>query len=601
MELTYAELSSPGPARENNEDFVGFWQPQSLEEKRSHGAVAVLADGVGGMDRGEVASRLAVETALKAFREAPEGKTPQQLLTLMFNEANLAVYDKAMENNGKSRMATTLSIAVLRNNEIVVGNVGDSRVYLVRKAGIEQLSTDHSYTGMQQKFGLISEQDAKTSEHRNVLTRSVGQEPVIGVDVEGTTAYKGDRVVLCSDGLYAYVADSEIADIVSRLSPAQACRQLVALAEKRGTDDNLSVQILQINDVEEISYYRGVPMYYKPPDPTTGYELQPGKTVDDRFFITETISRSGMATIFKATDQKTKETVAIKVPLMEFESDPGAYSRFQREEEIGNRLHHPYILRFIPEEEGEERSRPYIVTEYLRGYTLAHLLNSVRPMPEKDALSIAGRICEALVYMHEHNVIHRDLKPQNIMILYDGSLRIMDFGIAKAAEGRRITFAGFTPSMGTPDYMAPEQVKGKRGDVRTDIYSLGAMLYEMVVGNTPFEGENENMFVVMNARVTGDPVAPRKRNPQLSPQVEEIILHAMEREPAKRYPTAAAMKAELDNLDTVKLTGRCDRLQTPAPWKSSGKKILWIVLGVAVFVLVFLLLLLLIIHRGPAH
>jgi serine/threonine-protein kinase len=601
MELIYAELSSPGPARENNEDYVGFWQPQTLEEKRSHGAVAVLADGVGGMDRGEVASRLAVETALKAFREAPEGKTPQQLLTLMFNEANLAVYDKAMENNGKSRMATTLSIAVLRNNEIVVGNVGDSRVYLVRKAGIEQLSTDHSYVGMQQKFGLISEQDAKTSEHRNVLTRSVGQEPVIRVDVEGTTAYKGDRVVLCSDGLYAYVADSEIADIVSRLSPAQACRQLVALAEKRGTDDNLSVQILQINDVEEISYYRGVPMYYKPPDPTTGYELQPGKTLDDRFFITETISRSGMATIFKATDQKTKETVAIKVPLMEFESDPGAYSRFQREEEIGKRLHHPCILRFIPEEEGEERSRPYIVTEYLRGYTLAHLLNSVRPMPEKDALSIAGRICEALVYMHEHNVIHRDLKPQNIMILYDGSLRIMDFGIAKAAEGRRITFAGFTPSMGTPEYMAPEQVKGKRGDVRTDIYSLGAMLYEMVVGVTPFEGENDNMFVVMNARVTGDPEAPRKRNPQVSPQVEEIILHAMEREPAKRYQTAAAMKEDLDNPDAVKLTGRCDRLQAPSPWKSSGKKILWIVLGVAIFILVFLLLLLLIIHRGPSH
>ncbi|HEX9023632.1 MAG TPA: protein kinase [Geobacteraceae bacterium] len=601
MELTYAELSSPGPARENNEDYVGFWQPETLEEKRSRGAVAVLADGVGGLDRGEVASRLAVETALKEFREAPEGKTPQQLLTQMFNAANLAVYDKAMENHGKSRMATTLCIVVLRNNEILVGNVGDSRVYLVRKAEIQQLSTDHSYVGMQQKFGLLSEQDAKTSEHRNVLTRSVGQEPVIRVDVEGATVYKGDRLVLCSDGLYAYVADSQIADIVSRLSPAQACRQLVALAEQRGTDDNLSVQVLQINDVEEISYYRGTPMYYKPADPTTGYELQPGQTLDDRFFITETISRSGMATIFKAVDQKTKETVALKVPFMQFESDPGFYSRFQREEEIGSRLHHPYILRFIPEEEGEHRSRPYIVTEYLRGYTLAHLLNSVRPMPEKDALSIVGRICEALAYMHENNVIHRDLKPQNIMILYDGSLRIMDFGIAKSGEGRRITFAGFTPAVGTPDYMAPEQVKGKRGDERTDIYSLGAMLYEMVVGVTPFEGENDNMFVVMNARVTGDPIAPRKRNPQASPQVEEIILHAMEREPARRYKTALEMKAELDNPESVKVTGRCDRLQTPAPWKQSGKKALWIALGVGIFVLVFLLLIMMIIHRGPAR
>src|SRR6185369_14951853 len=112
------------------------------------------------------------------------------------------------------------------------------------------------------------------------------------------------------------------------------------------------------------------------------------------------------------------------------------------------------------------------------------------------------------------------------------------------------------------DYMAPEQIKGKRGDARTDIYSLGAMFYEMVVGETPFEGEN--LFVVMNARVTGDPVAPRKRNPKVSPQSEETILHAMEREPGKRFQSAAQMKAELDNPAAVQLTGRCDRLKAPS-------------------------------------
>ena len=600
MELTYAELSSPGPARENNEDFVGFWQPETLEEKRSRGAAAMLADGVGGLSHGEVASRLAVETALKTFRQAPEGQTPQQMLTRMFNAANLAVYDKGMEDHGKSRMATTLDIVVFRDNEIVVGNVGDSRVYLVRKAEIKQLSTDHTYIGMQQKLGLISEQDAKTSENRSILTRSIGQEPVIRVDVESTMVFRGDRVVLCSDGLYAHVSDSEIADIVSRLSPAQACRQLVALAEQRGTDDNLSVQVIQINDLEKIAYYRGVPMYDETTDPTTRYDLRPGQTLDNRFLINETISRSGMATIFKATDLKTKETVAVKVPLMEFESDPGFYSRFQREQEIGSRLNHPYILKFIPVEE-EQRSRPYIVTEYLSGYTLAHLLNSVRPLPEKDAVKLASRVCEALVYMHENGVIHRDLKPQNIMICYDGTIRIMDFGIAKAAEGRRITFTGFTPSVGTPDYMAPEQVKGKRGDERTDIYSLGAILYEMVVGRTPFESENENLFVIMNARVTGDPVAPRKANPKVSPQVEEIILHALERDPKNRYSTVAAMKVDLDNPSVVELTGRCDRLQTPTPGRRGWKKVFWIVLTAAIGLCLFVLLVLLIIHRGPSH
>ena len=595
MELTYAELSSPGPVRDNNEDFVGFWQPQTLDEKRSRGAVVALADGVGGLNRGEVASQLAVETALKSFRDAPE-KPPQQLITQLFNDANLAVYDKSMEDHGRSRMATTLCVAVLRNNEVVVGNVGDSRVYLVHKGEIRQLSTDHSYVGMQQKFGLISEQDAKTSEHRNILTRSVGQDPVIRIDLETATIFKGDRVILCSDGLYAHVADMEIADIVSRFSPAQACRQLVALAEQRGTDDNLSVQVIQVNEVEELTYYRGAPMYHKPAEPQAGYELQPGQTLDDRFFIVETISRSGMATIFKATDLTTKETVALKVPFMEFESDAGFYARFEREEEIGLRLNHRYILRFIPV---EHRSRPYIVTEYLSGYTLAHLLNSVRPMPEKDAVKLASRMCDALAHMHEHGVVHRDLKPQNIMICYDGTIRIMDFGIAKAEEGRRITFTGFSPAVGTPDYMAPEQVKGKRGDVRTDIYSLGAMLYEMVVGTTPFEGEN--LFAVMNARVTGDPAAPRRRNPQVSPQVEEIILHAMEREPARRYVSAAAMKADLDDTAAVQLTGRCDRLQAPTVFRNSRFKMRWVVLGSIVPIIVFLLLIWLILQRGAGH
>ena len=317
-----------------------------------------------------------------------------------------------------------------------------------------------------------------------MLTRCVGNELMIRVDVESVTVFKGDRLVLCSDGLYAHVADSEIADIVSCYSPAQACRRLVALSEQRGTDDNLSIQVVQINEVEKVAMYRGVPMYQETADPTPRYELRPGQTLDKRFQIIETVSRSGMATIFKAIDLQTKGTVAVKVPLMQFESDAGFYSRFQREEDIGRRLNHPSILKFIPIEE-DQRSRPYIVTEYLLGNTLSYLLSNICPMPEKDALKLAGLMCEAISYMHGQGIIHRDLKPQNVMICHDGTIRIMDFGIAKAREGRRITFTGFTPAVGTPDYMAPEQVKGKRGDERTDIYSLGAMLYEMAVELLP--------------------------------------------------------------------------------------------------------------------
>jgi serine/threonine-protein kinase len=187
--------------------------------------------------------------------------------------------------------------------------------------------------------------------------------------------------------------------------------------------------------------------------------------------------------------------------------------------------------------------------------------------------------------MHEHNVVHRDLKPDNIMICSDGTIRIMDFGIAKYEGQRRLTFGGFTPTMGTPDYMAPEQVKGKRGDARTDIYSLGAILYEMMTGSAPFEGPNP--FIIMNSRLSGDPVAPRKRNEKISPQVEEIILHAMARLPADRYQTAMEMKADLDNPQAVQVTGRADRLVTPSPVSGNIRRHRLVAVSIAIPVVIF--------------
>jgi serine/threonine-protein kinase len=316
--------------------------------------------------------------------------------------------------------------------------------------------------------------------------------------------------------------------------------------------------------LEEVASCRNVPEHHEPVDPT-GVPFQPGQVLDNRFLITELLSRSGMGTIYKAEDrQNDSQMVAIKVPHLEYESDPNFFSRFQREERIGLELNHPYVLKFMPV---ENKSRPYIVTEYLKGCTLKHLLKAMRPLPEKDALKIAGLICEALQHLHDHGVVHRDLKPQNVMIGCDGTIRLLDFGLARDTLSRRITMMGNSSSMGTPDYMAPEQVKGKRADKRTDLYNLGALLYEMLTGSVPFR--DDNPWAALNARVTGDPVAPRKVNPELSAQAEEIVLRALQRNPSDRYPSAAAMKAELDTVQHVRVTGLADRLQEPTAWKPS--------------------------------
>jgi serine/threonine protein phosphatase PrpC len=594
VKITYAELSSTGPVRPHNEDFVLYWEPDAEQDRHARGAVSLLADGVGGQGYGEVASRLAVDTALKVFQEADPATTDNQMLWRMFNAANLAVYDAGMVHGGNDRMATTLTVSLFRRNEVAIGHVGDSRAYLIRQGTIKQLTSDHTYVAMQVKMSLISKQDAMNSELRGLLTRSIGANPTVQVDYARAVLRSGDIVVQCTDGLHGSVTETEIKDYVSRMPPAAACEQLSQLAEKRGSEDNISVQVLRVENVQRVGYYRGAVAYYAPVAQPVSNEPQVGQVFDERFEITDIISRSGMSSVYKATDLKTGRQVALKVPLLKLESDPAFFSRFEREEEIGLALDHPGILKILPVDP-KQRSRPYLVMEYLEGQTLDEVMQRTKPLPEADALQIVSRVCDALAYLHQHQVVHRDLKPQNIMLCNDGSLRIMDFGIAKAATSKRITFGGFSPTLGTPDYMAPEQVKGQRGDERTDIYSLGAILYEMVTGRLPFEGQNA--YMVMNARLVGDPVAPRAHNPNIRPEVEEIVLHAMARVPADRYESAAAFKADLDAPEHVDVTGRANRLQVPVMARRAWRVVRIALLALAVPIVLFFLILFMLTRR----
>jgi serine/threonine-protein kinase len=587
VKLTYAERTHAG-ARPHNEDFIQFWQSESEQEKDVRGAIALLADGVGGHGDGEVASHLAVTTALDYFRKADPALSTNQLLWRLFNGANLAVYDGGMHDGGTpTRMATTLTVSVFRHNEVAVGHVGDSRAYLVRQGEIRQLTSDHTMVAMQVKMNLISKEEAASSDLRTMLTRSIGENPTVRVDYSRETLRDHDTVIQCSDGLHACLTEHELRDCVNRMSPEAACEHLVRLAEKRGSQDNISVQIVRVEQVSRVGYYRGELAYSAAPAaPQITHELQPGSLLDERFQITDVISRSAMSSVFKAMDMKTGRAVALKVPLPGLEGDPAAFSRFEREEEIGRTLDHPRILNIVAIDPAE-KSRPYIVMELLEGQTLERLMHQIRPLPENDALAIVSQVLEGLEYLHSQGVVHRDLKPQNIMLCNDGSLRIMDFGIAKAAAARRMTFGGFSPTMGTPDYMAPEQVKGQRGDERTDIYSLGAILYEMLTGRVPFEGQNA--YTIMNARLLGDPVAPRVHNPSIRPQVEEIVLHAMSREPADRYPSAAAMRTEVDAPEVVDVTGRADRLQAPRRSRNARRHARVVALCVLVPIILFYL------------
>jgi len=579
MKVKCFQVSSVGAVRDHNEDFVVFWEPEDFQQRLGVGSIAILADGVGGIGNGDVASRMAAETAIDVFREAKPGIPPADVFRQIFDTASTKIFQASRD---KGRMATTMVTSIFRNDKVSIAHVGDSRAYLIRKGRIKRLTSDHTYTSLQVKFGLLLERNAMTSPHRSTLTRALGFDPICHYDVVVEPLQAGDTVLQCSDGLYGFVLDEEILEIINKFHPGQACKNLIALAERRQASDNVSLQLIQIWDVDTPAGALAPAAKISQP---TGKDVNVGTLLDGRFEITDVIAKSGMASLFKANDRETGAAVALKIPHLQIESDPAGFERFRREEEIGLRLNNPYILKIFPV---KQKSRPYIVMEYLDGQTLNDLLNRVRPLPEPDAAKIASRICEALDYLHKNQVVHRDLKPQNIMLCNDGSLRIMDFGIAKSLASRRLTFVGFTPAMGTPAYMAPEQVKGSRGDHRTDIYSLGAILYEMATGEVPFGGDSP--YVIMNSRVTGDPVAPRKINPKLTPVMEEIILHAMERDPKRRYQSAAEMQRELNDYESVSLTKRYERLRSPQVWKSRFRMVPMIVVFLLLWILGFFLM-----------
>jgi len=317
--------------------------------------------------------------------------------------------------------------------------------------------------------------------------------------------------------------------------------------------------------------------------------LEAGSQIDS-YRIDTPVARSGMASIYRATDLRDNRTVALKIPHPDMEADPILSDRFQREAGIGEKLNHPNVMRVFA---GEKRSRVYMVMEWCQGRLLRQIMDEGK-IPQARAIRITIGVLEALDYIHANGVVHRDLKPENIMVDENDNIKLIDFGIASDSAARRLTYANFTATLGTPNYISPEQVKGKRGDGRSDIYSMSVILYEMLSGKLPFTGPSP--LAAMNDRLLNHPMPPTVADPSISPQLQEVLYRALERDPKNRYPKARDFLYDLEHLDQVGVEDR-DELRNWQRRKSQLSRKLLYYGALALIPVAILLLMMVVAHH----
>ncbi|HEY0359277.1 MAG TPA: Stk1 family PASTA domain-containing Ser/Thr kinase [Mycobacteriales bacterium] len=264
-----------------------------------------------------------------------------------------------------------------------------------------------------------------------------------------------------------------------------------------------------------------------------------------RYQLGEVLGYGGMAEVHRGRDQRLGRDVAVKVLRADLARDPGFQMRFRREAQNAAALNHPAIVAVYDtgEESDGATPLPYIVMEYVGGRTLKEVLTEERRLMPERAMEITADICAALDFSHRNGIVHRDIKPGNVMLTPTGTVKVMDFGIARALAGGTSTMTQTSAVIGTAQYLSPEQARGESVDARSDVYSTGCLLYELLTGQPPFTGDSPVSVAYQHVRE--DPLPPSHVNPDVTPTIDAIVLKAMAKNPANRYQTAGDMRADL--------------------------------------------------------
>lgn len=467
FKATVAAHTDPGAKKSINEDAIGFRVPEDglLSTK---GAVVVVADGVSSAEAGKEAAHRSVSAVLENYFNTPELWSVKHSIQKTLTTLNSELYNLGREMPNEARgYICTLSLMVIKSHLAYLFHVGDSRIYRLSAAdgSFTQLTKDHV---------------AAISNEKQYLIRAMGMDTTLNIDASTVELQRGDIFFLDTDGIHDFLSDEEIQQTIEREKDdfQQACNQLVEKALDAGSDDNLSCSLLRIDHLgveEREDFSERLTRLPFPP------ELRPGLKIDG-YEVLEELWASERSQLYAVRDMDSGEELVMKTPSANYVDDPAYIERFIAEEWIGSRIEHPSVVSIVPSEKGDKKFLYYLM-EKVPGITLQKWIEQnpeARPSVLADMIL---KIADGVAAMHAQQVVHQDLKPGNIMILPDDSIKIVDFG-AVYAPGLQEIFNPFEQeiALGTLDYADPSYRFGINTYIKGDIYSLAVIAYEMFSG-----------------------------------------------------------------------------------------------------------------------
>lgn len=456
----------------DNEDFWGSLIPKG-SQLTLKGIVAAIADGMSGSDAGKLASNCCVMSFLSDYYSTPDSWSVKLAGQKILSATNSWLYSQGQIRYESTKgMVSTLSILILKSTTAHIFHIGDSRIYRLRRGNLEQITRDHRVW---------------LDKDKSYLNRAMGIEPRLEVDYKALPLEPGDLFLMTTDGVHDFIDEKSLKRILQNATDLSAlAAQIVQQAINNRSDDNLTCQIVSVDALplakEDEILRRNANLSFPPP-------LSPGMQIDG-YRIEAELHASKRTQIYLAWDTLTNTRVTLKTPSIFFDDDTHYIEHFLHEEWAGKRISHENVLKVL----GGDRPKTYLyyITEWLEGQTLRQWMKA-NPKPEiKTARKIVEQIAKGLLAFHRMEMLHQDLKPENIMFTKDGTVKIIDFGSVKIAGIAEIISPEQNHDetiLGTLNYSAPEYHLGERGSVKSDLFSLAVITYEMINGALPFGRE----------------------------------------------------------------------------------------------------------------